>query len=196
MRLFKAIGNEARLKILFLLTKFNEIGFFSFSEILNISQPNISYHLNSLEQNGLITTSSKGKWKYCQISDPGRDLIKGLTYLQGNSSSNADLPLQNLKFSDQGREMSDLLSQYITPEIKWIFKALKNTIRIRLLLLLTEEQDICFCELVSSLKLLKSTLSHHLSILEFAELITTYTRGKWKYYRITDLGKRVLSALK
>lgn len=96
------------------------------------------------------------------------------------------------------RQLSDLIDQFPSPEIKrllWIFKALKNSIRIKLLFLLFHEPEICFCEFVVVLGLSKSTISHHLNILEYVDLIQTNSRGKWKYYIITDLGKKILDSL-
>ena len=47
-------------------------------------------------------------------------------------------------------------------------------------------------ELNITFELSQSNISHHLNILERAELISNYTRGKWKYYRITETGKELM----
>ena len=57
--------------------------------------------------------------------------------------------------------------------------------RIRMLLLLSE-REMCVCELESALGLTQPTASHHLSILEQAELVERIKRERWAFYRVRD----------
>lgn len=77
-------------------------------------------------------------------------------------------------------------------KVSRFFKALGNPIRIKFLLLILEREELCPCELNMTFQLSQSNISHHLNILERAELVTNYTRGKWKYYQITELGKQLM----
>jgi DNA-binding transcriptional ArsR family regulator len=72
------------------------------------------------------------------------------------------------------------------------FKALGDETRQRMLgLLLTRE--LCVCELMTALNMTQPTTSHHLKILEDAEIVQSNRDGKWMFYRVED--KERLSAL-
>ncbi len=95
-------------------------------------------------------------------------------------------------------KLKGILEKYSSEKTKKLvrtFKALGNPLRIKILLLLLEKDELCPCELNITFELSQSNISHHLNILERAELISNYTRGKWKYYRITPLGKDLLKFL-
>ncbi len=62
-------------------------------------------------------------------------------------------------------------------------KAVSEKIRVRLLLLLGEE-DACVCELMSVFGMPQSKLSHHLITLRDAGLLRDEKRGRWNYYRV------------
>lgn len=65
------------------------------------------------------------------------------------------------------------------------FKALGDETRQRMLGLLLE-QDMCVCELITALNMMQPTASHHLSILEAADLVQGKKEGKWVFYGIRD----------
>ena len=62
-------------------------------------------------------------------------------------------------------------------------KAISEDIRIRILLLLMEE-EACVCQLMSVFETPQSKLSHHLITLRDAGLLQDEKRGKWNYYRV------------
>lgn len=62
-------------------------------------------------------------------------------------------------------------------------KAVSEGIRIRILLLLMDE-EACVCELMSVFGSPQSKLSHHLITLRDAGLLQDEKRGKWNYYRV------------
>jgi DNA-binding transcriptional ArsR family regulator len=70
-------------------------------------------------------------------------------------------------------------------------KALSEEIRIRIVLLLLEEEEACVCELMDVFDMAQSKLSHHLITLRDAGFLQDEKRGKWNYYRIN---KQSLSA--
>lgn len=80
--IFKALGNPIRVKILILLfekVKVNEdLCYCEINVIFGVSQSTISHHLNVLEQAGLISNYTQGKWKYYQLSELGTQLVKFL----------------------------------------------------------------------------------------------------------------------
>ncbi|MFH0752296.1 MAG: helix-turn-helix domain-containing protein [archaeon] len=83
------VSNEHRFNILLALLASSTLKlgkhshtFTELKEILNLSNPDLSYHLNSLRGVGLITkkeyTEKKGKVSYYSISSVGKDMLKSL----------------------------------------------------------------------------------------------------------------------
>lgn len=69
--------------------------------------------------------------------------------------------------------------------------ALANEKRLITLSLLDERGSLCACEIQAALDCTNPTVSHHMSCLEKAGLITAEKRGKWKHYELTDDGERL-----
>lgn len=68
-----------------------------------------------------------------------------------------------------------------------VFKALGDETRLRILFLL-KAQEMCVCELMAALDLTQPTASHHLMILENADMVKHRKEGKWVFYSIADMG--------
>jgi ArsR family transcriptional regulator len=68
-----------------------------------------------------------------------------------------------------------------------IFKALADETRLRILNLL-RAREMCVCEIMIALDLTQPTASHHLRILEGAELVEDLRKGKWVFYKIVNPG--------
>jgi ArsR family transcriptional regulator len=66
------------------------------------------------------------------------------------------------------------------------FKALADPTRLRLLSLIASipEGEVCACDLNEPLGRSQATVSHHLSVLTKAGLITREQRGKWAWFRV------------
>lgn len=58
-----------------------------------------------------------------------------------------------------------------------------------------EAGEICVCYLVEDTGLANSTVSHHLSVLKEAGLITGRKEGQWIYYRANEANIEQLKAL-
>lgn len=69
-----------------------------------------------------------------------------------------------------------------------LFKALGDEVRLRLLFLV-REQEICVCDLMEAIGMAQGTLSHHLSVLHQAGLVTARKQGRWNYYQATPLAR-------
>lgn len=74
-----------------------------------------------------------------------------------------------------------------------IFKALASSPRRKLLQIVAAQTspdgaccatDVCACDLAGALDLAPSTISHHMSVLEKAGLVTATKRGLWVYYAL------------
>lgn len=79
-KIFKALSDESRVKILFYIYKKeckcksnqceyqNETCIKDLSKLLNLTLPTISHHIKELLNANLITTKKEGRWVYCKIS--------------------------------------------------------------------------------------------------------------------------------
>ena len=63
-----------------------------------------------------------------------------------------------------------------------MFKALGDPVRLRIISLLTEYDELCVCHLIDALEIPQRTISRHLSVLRHAELVHARRDGKWMYY--------------
>lgn len=83
-----------------------------------------------------------------------------------------------------------VLSEPISPaeaeELAAGFKVLADPIRLRILSLIanSEEGEVCACDIVDPVGRSQPTVSHHLSILADAGLLTREQRGKWAWFRV------------
>ncbi|SDK19773.1 metalloregulator ArsR/SmtB family transcription factor [Microbulbifer yueqingensis] len=64
------------------------------------------------------------------------------------------------------------------------FKALADDTRLRCLLLISSEGELCVCELVSALAESQPKISRHLAALRQAGLLRDRRQGQWVFYRI------------
>lgn len=66
-----------------------------------------------------------------------------------------------------------------------IFKALSDPIRLRIVLLLQSEGELCVCDLIAVLKLPQSTVSRHLAYLKRSCWVDIRRQGVWMYYQLS-----------
>jgi DNA-binding transcriptional ArsR family regulator len=67
-RFFKALSEEKRLRIVKLLMV-KEMCICELMICLDMTQPNISHHIQILENVGIIKRTKKGKWVYCSLAN-------------------------------------------------------------------------------------------------------------------------------
>lgn len=67
-RMFNALAEKNRLKILTLLT-LREMCVCELTAALDMTQPNLTYHIKKLENAGLVEYRKKGKWVYYSLTD-------------------------------------------------------------------------------------------------------------------------------
>lgn len=65
-------------------------------------------------------------------------------------------------------------------------KALSDPIRLRIILLLQAEGELCVCDLMAVLKLPQSTVSRHLAYLKRSCWVDTRRQGVWMYYQLSS----------
>ncbi|HLS90140.1 MAG TPA: metalloregulator ArsR/SmtB family transcription factor [Limnochordia bacterium] len=67
VKLFKALGDENRLRILAALAK-ETYCVCDLARLLNIPQPTLSHHLKILRDIGLVKGEKDGQWIYCSLN--------------------------------------------------------------------------------------------------------------------------------
>ncbi len=65
-----------------------------------------------------------------------------------------------------------------------LFRMLADPTRLRVLLLLTAEDELCVCELTHALALSQPKISRHLAHLRESGLLESRRAGLWMYYRL------------
>ncbi len=75
------------------------------------------------------------------------------------------------------------------------FKAFSEPVRLRILYLLLEREEVCVCDLVESLDLTQSVVSRHLAYLKNNDLITARREGTWVHYKIKSTQPDIISQL-
>jgi DNA-binding transcriptional ArsR family regulator len=100
------------------------------------------------------------------------------------------------EYVDQLRELAKRVADIKEAKIRGrFFKALGDESRLRIIGLLAV-REMCVCELMSALKMTQPTTSHHLKILEDAEIIKSRKDGKWVFYSLSDpAGVEILFAI-
>jgi ArsR family transcriptional regulator len=82
--------------------------------------------------------------------------------------------------------LSGALASDDAVDLAGAFKVLADPVRLRLLSLIAAASagEACACDLVEPVSKSQPTVSHHLSVLVDAGLITREKRGRWAWYRI------------
>jgi len=72
----------------------------------------------------------------------------------------------------------------MTIDTNTFFSALANDIRLRCLVLMQLEGELCVCELTHALELSQPMISRHLALLRETGLVETRRAGQWMYYKL------------
>lgn len=65
-----------------------------------------------------------------------------------------------------------------------LFRALSDTTRLRTIVLLRSEGELCVCELTHALDLIQPKISRHLAILREEGIVNDRRARQWVYYRL------------
>ena len=82
--------------------------------------------------------------------------------------------------------LGSALSESEAEDLAAAFKVLADPARLRLLSMIAsaDAEEACACDLVEPLGKSQPTVSHHLSVLTDAGLLTREKRGRWAWYRV------------
>ncbi len=79
-------------------------------------------------------------------------------------------------------------------------RALSDPTRLRILALLSDDKELCVCELTEALEMVQPKVSRHLGVLREAAVLLDRRDGLWIYYRLhPDLpswAERALAAVR
>lgn len=64
------------------------------------------------------------------------------------------------------------------------YKCLADDTRLRCLLMISQEKELCVCELTEALQESQPKVSRHLAQLRQCDLLTDRRQGKWVFYRL------------
>lgn len=77
-----------------------------------------------------------------------------------------------------------------------VLSALASDTRYRIVRLLAAANDeLCVCEITPLVDVSDSAISHALAELTDAGLVDRRKSGRWRYYRVTERGNRLVAAL-
>jgi len=80
-------------------------------------------------------------------------------------------------------------------DIAIIFKALSDPTRLRIVLLLLRQRELCVCEIMHVLGMEQSRVSHQMRILRHAGLVEDSREGRWINYRISEQSRPLIEDL-
>jgi len=89
------------------------------------------------------------------------------------------------------------LDEQAATELASVFKVLADPARLRLLSMVASAPagEACACDLVEPIGRSQPTVSHHLSMLVDAGLVTREKRGRWAWYQIVPERLEMLRAV-
>ena len=83
-------------------------------------------------------------------------------------------------------------------QLSQFFQLLSDGTRLRSLLLMQQEGELCVCELVHALGVIQPKISRHLAALRDAGVVKDRRQGQWIYYQINpdlpDWARQVIDA--
>ena len=84
-------------------------------------------------------------------------------------------------------------------QYRQFFRLLSDETRLRSLLLIQQEGELCVCELVHALSVIQPKVSRHLAVLRDHDVVADRRSGQWIYYRIhpdlPDWARQVIEAV-
>lgn len=75
-RVFKALGDVNRLRIVQMIVSEGETCVQDFTNVLDLSQSTISHHLKQLVEAGLLERQQRGTWSFYSLSDATAETVR------------------------------------------------------------------------------------------------------------------------
>ncbi|MEH7501197.1 metalloregulator ArsR/SmtB family transcription factor [Neobacillus drentensis] len=87
---------------------------------------------------------------------------------------------------DKVKRVKESISQQDTKAVSQIFKALSDDTRIKIAYALSEEDELCVCDVANIVGSTTATASHHLRLLRNLGLAKYRKEGKLVFYSLDD----------
>jgi len=76
-RIFKALGDPTRVRLVSLISADAEACVCDLTDPVGLSQPTVSHHLKQLVDAGLLTREQRGRWSFYRVVDGALDSLAG-----------------------------------------------------------------------------------------------------------------------
>ena len=102
---FKALADETRIRMLYLLFKNKELTISDFEMIFDFTQTKIARHLTYLKNAGIVSSRKLDQWVFYYIKDEAMDIVPQVfNFLKNDSVLDSDIRNYNTLFTN--RELS------------------------------------------------------------------------------------------
>jgi ArsR family transcriptional regulator len=89
-RIFKALGDPVRLRLLSLIAATDEICVCDLTDAFDVSGPTISHHLRVLREVGLVDVDRRATWAYYRIRPAAMAQLSGLLHVPKGETATTD----------------------------------------------------------------------------------------------------------
>lgn len=103
---------------------------------------------------------------------------------QPMNSTSADLCEVECTHPEVVERITPLVSQ--VEGVETIFKALSDSTRMKIIFALTQEDELCVCDVAAIIGISTATASHHLRLLRTMGIAKNRKQGKLVYYSVKD----------
>jgi len=101
-QLFKALGDEARLRILNLVVRFGEVSIADLELILDFTQTKTSRHLIYMKHSGILNVRKKGQWTFYYFKPKVKEYITNYIQIVANDSIlKKDIETYNILYTNR-----------------------------------------------------------------------------------------------
>ncbi|BDD06036.1 ArsR/SmtB family transcription factor [Aureibacter tunicatorum] len=101
-QIFKALSDEARIRILYLLFENKEMCISDLEAILDFTQSKTSRHLNYLKNSGIVYTTKHDQWVFYSIKEEVYDIISQmLNFLKKDQTLQNDKRVFQIMYSNR-----------------------------------------------------------------------------------------------
>lgn len=112
VKLFKALADETRLRILNLLCR-RELCVCQIVDVLGTGQSKVSRHLAHLRHAGLVTDRREGLWMYYSLSDPSGELQRQVVEWLKRAEDEVPMGAADLEALGKLGECGDLCPDHV-----------------------------------------------------------------------------------
>ncbi|MFY0599503.1 MAG: winged helix-turn-helix transcriptional regulator [Cyclobacteriaceae bacterium] len=111
-QIFKCFGEEARVRIIHLMFRNNELSISDLESILDFTQTKTSRHVNYLKNSGLVNASKKDMWVMYSIKDEVYDMVARIfDFLNKDVQLQKDQEIYNVMNSNRELASNKLLAR-------------------------------------------------------------------------------------